>query len=66
MTPNRHSRGVHRETHTPPKLGRDSRETIPLEVRFNESPRSIAWSRLWCKMLSEVLEAQRGRRPPDG
>lgn len=66
MTPNHHSHAVQGETHTPPKLGRDARETIPMEARFHESPRSIAWNRLWYKMLSEVLEAQRGRRPPDG
>ena len=65
MTPNRHSHEVHRETHTPPKLGRDPRETIPLEARFHESPRSIAWNRLWYKMLSEVLEQQRRTRPPE-
>ena len=40
--------------------------TLPVEAHFDESARSIAWNRLWYKMLSKVLEAQRGSRPPDG
>ena len=66
MTPDRGSHEVHRDTQARHRSKRDSVETIPLEARFQESPRSIAWNRLWYKMLSEVLEAQRRTRPPDG
>jgi hypothetical protein len=40
-------------------------EGIPVDVRFHESTRSIAWNRLWHKMLSEVLGEQRHTRSPD-
>lgn len=66
MTPKRGSHELHRDTHVPCRSERDSVGAIPLEARFHESPRSIAWNRLWYKMLTEVLEAQRARRPPDG
>ena len=66
MTPNRGSHEVHQDTHARHRAEQDAVGAIPLEARFHESPRSIAWNRLWYKMLSEVLEAQRRTRPPDG
>ncbi len=35
------------------------------EVRIEETARSVAWNRLWSKMLSEVLAARRQPSPPD-
>ena len=66
MTPNRGSHELHRDTHAPYRAAQDAVGAIPLEARFHESPRSIAWNRLWYKMLSEVFEQQRRTRPPDG
>lgn len=66
MTPNHGAHEVHQETHARHRAEQDAVGAIPLEARFHESPRSIAWNRLWYKMLSEVLEAQRRTRPPDG
>lgn len=66
MTQNRGSHEVHQNNHARHQAEQDAVGAIPLEARFHESPRSIAWNRLWYKMLSEVLEAQRGKRPPDG
>ena len=66
MTPDRGSHEVHRDTQARHRSAQDAVGAIPLEARFHESPRSIAWNRLWYKMLSEVLEAQRRTRPPDG
>ncbi len=66
MTPNRGPHEVHQDIHARHRAARDEVGAIPMEARFHESPRSIAWNRLWYKMLSEVLEAQRGTRPPDG
>lgn len=66
MTPNRGFHEVHQDTHARQRAAQDAVGAIPLEARFHESPRSIAWNRLWYKMLSEVLEQQRRTRPPDG
>lgn len=65
MTPNRGSREVHEDTHARHPAEQDAVGALPLEARFHESPRSIAWNRLWYKMLSEVLEQQRRTHPPD-
>jgi len=65
MTPNRGSHEVHQDTHARHRAAQDEVGAIPLEARFHESPRSIAWNRLWYKMLSEVLEQQRRTRPPE-
>lgn len=66
MTANHGPQEVHQDTHARHLAARDEVGAIPMEARFHESPRSIAWNRLWYKMLSEVLEAQRRTRPPDG
>ena len=66
MTPNHGSHEVHQGIHARHREERDAVRAIPLEASFHESPRSIAWNRLWYKMLSEVLDEQRRRRPPDG
>lgn len=66
MTAHRAPHEVHQDSDARHRAEQDAVGAIRLEARFDESPRSIAWNRLWYKMLSEVLEAQRGTRPPDG
>jgi hypothetical protein len=66
MTRNRGSHEVHQDTHARQRGPQDAVGAIHLEARFHESPRSIAWTRLWYKMLSEVVEQQRRTRPPEG
>lgn len=66
MTSNRGPHEVHQDTHARHRAAQDAVGAIPLEAHFYESTRSIAWNRLWYKMLSEVLDEQRRAHPPDG